>query len=588
MSRGVRQAVLGGAIAATAGCAGPLEGPVGAGVPGMEEVVGLEANLNIADERREHAPGTQTAVEEALSDRRGELDAIGPAPPGTEWDAAAGPDLLGATPSATGVTLSGAVASALAHNLDLAVARIAPAISRESMQQAEAAFDFVLGAGVTRSHVKTPQQRALVDGVAVTAEETESDRWALDGSLARKLHAGGTVTLSTDLTRSSSGGSGVTYEPDPAWDAVATLDLAQPLLRNFGTPVARSQVRLAHLAHRRSIETLRQSMHQVVTDTELAWWNLALQWKTLQVQTWLLDAGTSVASVLDRRRDYDAGMADYAQAVATVEQRRTSVIRQQQAVQEASDALKALTNDPAAPLNEHGVLQPAGRLEAGAIAVSLREAVLAAMANRPDLRELTLTIDTESIDLEVAANARLPLLDLQAQVSFKGLDGSGSDAYSEAISDDYLNYLVGLRFEYPLGNRAAEARHRQARLERASAMASYDQALQQAVLEVRNAVRDIITEGALVDASRSSRIAQAEHLRTLRVEEVTLADLTPTFLNLKLTTQARLAEARIAEFRAVVDFNRAIATLHRATGMTLDAHQVEIDMESAATWLGAP
>jgi len=328
-------------------------------------------------------------------------------------------------------------------------------------------------------------------------------------------------------------------------------------------------------------------MHQVVTNTELAWWNLALQWKTLQVQAWLLDAGSSVASVLDRRRNYDAGVADYAQAVATVEQRRTNVIRQQQAVQEASDALKALMNDPGAPLDGNGLLQPAGTIEAGAIAVSLREAVLAAMANRPDLRELALTIDAESIDIEVAANARLPLLDLQAQVSFKGLDGSGSDAYGEALSDDYLNYLVGLRFEYPLGNRAAEARLRQARLERASALASYVEALQQAVLEVRNAIHDIVTEGALVDASRSSRIAQAEHLRTLRVEEEMLADLTPTFLNLKLTTQAGLAEARIAEFRAVVDFNRSIATLRQAMGMTLDAHQVEIDMESAATWLGA-
>ena len=76
--------------------------------------------------------------------------------------------------------------------------------------------------------------------------------------------------------------------------------------------------------------------------------------------------------------------------------------------------------------------------------------------------------------------------------------------------------------------------------------------------------------------TRSYRVAQAESMRTLQVEEDLIANLTPTFLNLKLQTQAGLANARIAEFQAIADFNVAIADLYRATGTTLQMHQINL------------
>ena len=87
----------------------------------------------------------------------------------------------------------------------------------------------------------------------------------------------------------------------------------------------------------------------------------------------------------------------------------------------------------------------------------------------------------------------------------------------------------------------------------------------------------VATNAKLVSANKSFRIAQAENLRALQVEEETLSGLTPTFLNLKLQTQAGLANARIAEFTSAVNFNKALATLYMAAGTTLEMHQISLD-----------
>ena len=72
-------------------------------------------------------------------------------------------------------------------------------------------------------------------------------------------------------------------------------------------------------------------------------------------------------------------------------------------------------------------------------------------------------------------------------------------------------------------------------------------------------------------------------MRALAVEEETMAGLTPTFLNLKLQTQVGVANARIAEFGSIVNYNKAIVSLNKAMGTTLDTHQVLVIDESPQT-----
>ena len=92
------------------------------------------------------------------------------------------------------------------------------------------------------------------------------------------------------------------------------------------------------------------------------------------------------------------------------------------------------------------------------------------------------------------------------------------------------------------------------------------------------ALRDVITNFDLISASRSFRVAQAENLRALLVEEELLASLTPEFLNLKFQQQERLATAREQELASLRNFDAAIASLYRAMGTGLEMHQIDLEV----------
>jgi len=520
----------------------------------------------------------QTEVEAALQGRRDVLDSLSPSPPNTAFEATAGSDLHGGKESVLEITKDDAINVALMNNLDVEIASYQPAISTEAIRQAEAAFDFLFGLNGTLGRNRIPQQ--TVPNNPFSSDEQSTDTLNVDGSLAKKLHSGGTLTISTDVSRSENNNADFVFQPNPAWQTVGTVGLNQPLLRNFGDSVARAQINISTIMHGQSLEDFKLSLMNTLTATEVAYLDLVLQWKTLQVREWLYEQSQEVVSILELRRGYDTGESDYAQAVATLQQRSVEVISQRSLVHSASDTLKALMNSDAYGLESNSVLQPSSTLEPLEVRISLREAVMTAVEHRPDLRRLALEIDKNDVSLEVADNARLPQLDLQAQMSFYGLGDSAGDGYNEVFDAEYLNYVAGLAFEIPLGNHAAEADYQSKRLEKMTSTVRYRKGVQDAVVEVKRLLRDVVTNAELMQANRAYRVAQAENMRALQVEEETMSGLTPTFLNLKLQTQSGLATARIAEFTSIVNYNKSIANLYLAMGVTSNMHGIDVHTNS--------
>ncbi|HIN09765.1 MAG TPA: TolC family protein, partial [Phycisphaerales bacterium] len=272
-------------------------------------------------------------VEESLKERSDELEKLSPANSSVGWESDVGTDLYLDHATAEQITKSDAVRHAIENNLDLEIASIEPAVTKQSIESAKAAFDFVLGASISSNRSRIPQQQFnLEGGGALNAAESTIDTFAVEASLIKKLHGCGTITLSTNLTRSNNDASGFNYTPNPAWQSIGAVGLSQPLLRDFGETTTLAQIRLSEILHGQALEEMKESLNRVITETEHAYLNLALQWKVLQVKQWLLAQGESVVEILEIRMEYDTSEADYAQAVATVEQRRADVIGQQAAV----------------------------------------------------------------------------------------------------------------------------------------------------------------------------------------------------------------------------------------------------------------
>jgi len=559
-------------------CANPL-GDLGklagnSGVQAVETAISAVRNGGDTDTVLSFPQSNPSPVEISLQNRAEELEKISPANKSDGWDSDLGTDLHNNIAVAQEITMKNAIRYAIENNLELKIASLEPASTTQSVVSANAAFDFILGASATSTRSRIPQQQFNPDGGGVlNASESSIDIFASEVSLTKQLESGGTITLSTDLTRTSNDASGFNYTPNPAWQSIGAVELNQPILRGFGETTTLSQIRLAEIVHGQALEQARGVLNKVITETEHAYLQLELEWKVLQIKQWLLVQGESVVKILEIRMEYDTSEADYAQAVATVEQRR----------QAASDALKQLMNTDILALDSEVVLQPTGNLEANPVSISLRASLLTAIEKRPDLRQLAMSIDSKSINVQVAKNAILPKLDLQAQMSLYGLGNSADGGYQDVSEAEHLNYVVGLTFQTPLGNRAAKADYESSQIARTKAMASYRQGVQTALLAVKTALRAIVTNGELFQANRSYRIAQAENMRALTIEEETMAGLTPTFLSLKLQTQSGLASARISECTSVVNYNKAIASLYESMGTTLDMHQMAIEEGNNST-----
>jgi len=355
------------------------------------------------------------------------------------------------------------------------------------------------------------------------------------------------------------------------------LTVTQPLLRGRGSEVNTAERELRRNQYERSEQVLRADLLLVMEAAERAYWDLVEAWKILAIQQQLTLRGEEIERVLGERRAFDATPAQYSDALATLESRRADLVRAQRIVASASDRLKQLMNDPELPLVGEVLLVPTDALEAEPYEYELRRLMLTAIQQRPEVQSAVLSIEDAELQQRVAQNLRDAQLDLRVGASVIGLDSGAGDAYASIFEEDHYILFAGLNFELPVGNRAAEARERQAQRQNRAAVLVYEQVVRDVMLEVKEALRDVRTNFELVAATRAFRLAQTENLRSLEAERQLRSDLTPEFLNLVFQRQEGLARAQLSEVRSMTDYNRAIATLHRALGGGLRAESIEIE-----------
>lgn len=520
-----------------------------------------------------------SAVENTLAPRREELDRLGP-----QWMVGGGldigPTLGGDARQEVQVNLRSAIRRAVENNLSVQAARLDEGISEARLAQAEAAFDFTLFADTSFNRTTRPLIGTLA-GTTVLNSVNDARDWSLTTGLRKPLVTGATFDVSTTMDRTHRFPLS-DYSPDPAWSSAVSMGITQPLLRGFGSDVNMAQIRIAENADRASFEDTRASLLRTVADVEAAYWRLVLARQQVVAAQWLVSVGTEVRDVLERRQNFDATRAQYANAVATVEQRKASVLSAQRAVNEANNALKALMNDPDLPVGGDMAIVPIDVPVEEAVSQDLRAAIVTAADRSPDVAKALLGIDNASIGMVVADNGRLPQLDLEGRLSWFGLDGSFGESYEEISSGDFVDYLVGLKFSQAIGNRGAEAAYRESRLGRSKAVLAYRASVQNAVLNVRNALQGVMTSYELIRQNRAFRVAQAENLRALLVSEKTLGSLTPEFLQLKFQQQDTLARAHLQFVDSLTSYNVAISELHRAMGTGLEMNQIEIEVVDPA------
>ena len=226
--------------------------------------------------------------------------------------------------------------------------------------------------------------------------------------------------------------------------------------------------------------------------------------------------------------------------------------------------------------------------------ISVEEALLTAMQNRPELKSLKVDLRTQDLNVSYTKNQLLPRLDLTASYYSPGISGDrilylndnpltgvivgivpgpAREAMKDALGLKYNNWSVGLTLDIPLNTIFSRAAHTQAKLELEQAMLRLKNQEQIIYLEIRNGVRSVETNYKRV---QSYRVARELAEKKLQAEEEKLrVGLSTNFI--VLTYQRDLSNARIAELRSIVDLTISGASLEKATGTNLKNKNISVE-----------
>lgn len=452
---------------------------------------------------------------------------------------------------------------ALENNYILQVERYNPAVETTRVVEAEAAFDAVFFSSISKSIIDRPTGSQLISSKADVLNSTYGVR--------KLLPSGMQVSASYSLDRTKSSLS--FQQINPEYFSTIDLEVRQPFLRGFGLDYNRSVIRLSKNDERVSMLAFRRRVRDTLREVEEAYWRLVQARRDLVVEIRLLAEFEAIYEYLEARQAFDATPVQLSATKADLETSKSNLVALRAAVFDAEDDLIATMNDPELNLVNETEIIPADFPDLARLQVDHIADVQTALENRPEIKEQELQIASARILLHRAKIDELPRLDVLFRYSIDGLAGNADKSFDEVSRHNYVEYLIGIEFELPIGNRGPRAAHERARLQHSQAMAQLRAVIEQTILDVNRSVRALVTSYDQIAPSFESAEAREREVESIvaRAERKDFNTLTN-----ELNSRTRLAASRRAMLRRMVDYNIAIFTLEAAKGTLLRYNNVVI------------
>ena len=455
------------------------------------------------------------------------------------------------------VTITEAILLCLENNRSLVVQRLNPAIQQTAEERERAVFDPAINADVSAGRVEG--ERLARSGSETEEFTTEAAEGII--SLEQYFPTGTTVALEA----SSQVNDSSLYDSS-FYASRLGMTVTQALLRGFGTDVNLARLKQARLDTRMSEYELRGFTEFLVAEVERTYWDYALARRQIEI----VEESLKVArqQLRETKELIDVGRLAKAELAAV----QAEVAAQEQAL------IEARANKESIRLQLLRLLNPAGpgiwQREVDLIYLStlpdikledVELHVAVAMRMRPILNEARLEILRGDLELVQTQNGLLPLMDLFITLGKSGYADSFGESVSNIKKDSY-DALGGVRFNYPIFNRDAEALHRRAKLTREQAQKALENLSQLVEVDVRTAYIEVNRTKQQIGASSATRMFNEEKLRT-ETEKLRVGKST-SFLVAQ--AQRDLLVSRIAEVRALANYLKALIDLYRQDGSLLE------------------
>ncbi len=474
------------------------------------------------------------------------------------------------------LSLQESILLGLKNNLDIVIEGFNPKIRATDVTAAKAVFDPDVFAEFGFGSTQTPNRNTLA---GVTESKVDDFDWSF--GLRQDLSTGGSYELRFDNNRNFNNAQFfVVQQPvfadlQTAYSSDLSLTVIQPLLKNFGVDINRTQIKIAENDREISLDRFRETIMDVVTQIQDVYWDLVFTIEDLKVERRSLRLAQELAE-LNRAR-VRAGVAapvEIIQAETDIAAREALVTVAEKRMRDAEDRLKVVLNIPKEG-EWGGAVHPADPARFSPITPDLPGAVADALRMRPEYEAAKVGLSNKELNFRFTRNQLLPDLSFQGGVGINGLsalDPSYGDALDDLGSGNNFSYSAGLVLSIPIGNRAARAEFVKAQLGVQQAQVSLRDLELEITAQVREAVRRINANTKLVADTRAARELAEEQLR---IEQKRLeAGVSTTFEVLRF--QRDLAVTQSAEVRSLTNYNKSIANLDRVRGVVLEKHRIQM------------
>ena len=477
------------------------------------------------------------------------------------------------------MTLREIIQRAVANNLDIRVAGYQPAIDETRVTEADARFDPTFFANFTYSdqNVLNPSNTNIN---ATPGQEIQFRTFSTDIGIRQDLQTGGKLEWKYTPARTRRDpplGTGPLAPINPFYTSDLGLQLTQPLLRDFGYQLNQARITIARNNQAISVLDFRDQIEKTLRDIEDSYWQLVQAQGDVAITDDLLSQTVNSAERLIKRKSQDVTRVEISQTNTAVETRRASLIRARARVRDFSDQLKQLMNDPRLPVTSAVVILPATEPLQQQIRMNLEDLIATGLENRFEVGQQLYRMESANVATKVGKNNLLPQLNVVGSVGIEGIDDNWWGAVKEEFNMNHVSWSAGLQFEFPIGNRAARAIWKRTLLQKSQAIAQYQSLVDHVSLDVKQALREVDTTWEEIYATRSARFAAADALRAIEQREEGGEKLTYSFIDLKLNSQQRYAEAASSEIGAISNYNRALAKLELAKGTLLRYNNIVME-----------
>lgn len=453
-------------------------------------------------------------------------------------------------------------AAALEHNLGLRVALIDPTLATQNLREEAARFEAVLSGGISYSEDDSP----TLDITDANSQERVNANLGVD----IPLRSGGRASV--DVTENWRSSPNPFFTADTTFTTVASFSLAQPLLRNAGRRVNTNPIRIAGLEQQASEARTKLEVIRTLAEIDRAYWQLFAAERALAVAQQQYELALSL---LERaRRLVTAGAQpriEVTRAQAALAQRLEGIIIAENQALDAQRRLKRLVNEPGLGVGSQTAIDPTTEPAAAPLNLDAQALAKAAINTRMESLELELQLAADALRIENARNGLLPSFALDYRYQIAGLGTGLGPSIAQVGDNDFESWTAGVSGEIPLGNDAAEARLRRAVLARIQRLGRYADRREQIIEEVYRAVDNTEAAWQRILASAQSVLAAA---RTFEAEQRAFDARERTATEVSEAAFA-LADAQLAEIRAVADYQVALVDLAFATGTVLGQAQID-------------